>query len=218
VSSELERTLESLLFLSPGSVPAAALADATGAELHEVVTTLDRLREHYDFERRGFVVRELAGGYTLSSHPEAEEAARRLLAKPRTPPLSAAQAETLAIVAYLQPVSRPEIARIRGVSAESAAGTLLERGLIEESGRSQFGAVLYRTTELFLKLFGLQQVGDLPDIAGFDPSPEFEQELRDRLLRAGEARAGVAGVATSAAPDREPGEPDEPDVEDRVFE
>jgi segregation and condensation protein B len=101
-------------------------------------------------------------------------------------------------------VSRPEIARIRGVSAESAAGTLLERGLIEESGRSQFGAVMYRTTELFLKLFGLQQVTDLPDIAGFDPSPEFEQELRDRLLRAGEARAGVAGVATTTAgPDGE---------------
>jgi segregation and condensation protein B len=200
VTSELERTLESLLFLSADPVPAAALADATGAELHEVVTALERLREHYDFERRGFVVRELAGGYTLSSHPEAEEAARRLLAKPRTPPLTAAQAETLAIVAYLQPVSRPEIARIRGVSAESAAGTLLERGLIEESGRSPFGAVMYRTTELFLKLFGLHQVADLPDIAGFDPSPEFEQELRDRLLRAGEARAGVSGVATGAPP------------------
>jgi segregation and condensation protein B len=200
VTSELERTLESLLFLSADPVPATALADATGAELHEVVTALERLREHYDFERRGFVVRELAGGYTLSSHPEAEGAARKLLAKPRTPPLTAAQAETLAIVAYLQPVSRPEIARIRGVSAESAAGTLLERGLIEESGRSPFGAVMYRTTELFLKLFGLHQVADLPDIAGFDPSPEFEQELRDRLLRAGEARAGVSGVATGAPP------------------
>jgi segregation and condensation protein B len=199
MTSELERTLESLLFLSADPVPAPALADATGAELHEVMTALERLREHYEFERRGFVVRELAGGWALSSHPEAEAAARRLLAKPRTPPLTAAQAETLAIVAYLQPVSRPEIARIRGVSAESAAGTLLERGLIEESGRSQFGAVLYRTTDLFLKLFGLHQVADLPALAGFDPSPEFEQELRERLLRAGEARAGVVGV-TGAGP------------------
>jgi segregation and condensation protein B len=194
MTSELERTLESLLFLSADPVSAAALAEATGAELHEVMTALERLREHYEFERRGFVVRELAGGWALSSHPEAEAAARRLLAKPRTPALTAAQAETLAIVAYLQPVSRPEIARIRGVSAESAAGTLLERGLIEESGRSQFGAVLYRTTDLFLKLFGLHQVADLPAIAGFDPSPEFEQELRERLLRAGEARAGMVGV------------------------
>jgi segregation and condensation protein B len=195
MSAELERTVEALLFLSADPVAAPALADAAGAELQEVVTAVERLRRHYEFERRGIQVRELAGGYTLSTHPDAEPAARRLLAKPRTPPLSPAQAETLAIVAYLQPVSRPEIARIRGVSAESAAATLLERGIIEEAGRSQFGAVLYRTTELFLKLFGLNELGELPDIAGFDPPAEFEQELRDRLLRAGEVRAGIAGVA-----------------------
>jgi segregation and condensation protein B len=185
----LERTVESLLFLSSAPVDAAALADATGAELHEVVTAVERLREHYEFERRGLVLRELAGGYALSSHPDAEVAARRLLAKPRTPPLTAAQAETLAIVAYLQPVSRPEIARIRGVNAESAAATLLERGLIEEAGRSQFGAVLYRTTELFLRLFGLRSLAELPDARSFDPSPAVEAELRDRLLKAGEARS-----------------------------
>ena len=92
-------------------------------------------------------------------------------------------------MAYLQPVSRPEIARIRGVASESAVGTLLERGLIEESGRSRFGAVLYRTTELFQKLFGLEALDALPDVARFDPSPEDERELRDRLLKAGEARA-----------------------------
>jgi segregation and condensation protein B len=189
--AELERTVEALLFLSSDPVAPAALADATGSELQEVVAALERLREHYELERRGFVVRELAGGYTLSTHPEVEPAARRLLAKPRTPPLTPAQAETLAIVAYLQPVSRPEIARIRGVSAESAAATLLERGVIEESGRSQFGAVLYRTTELFLKLFGLVSLDELPEVEGFDPSPDIEQELRDKLLRAGEARAGV---------------------------
>jgi segregation and condensation protein B len=189
VSLGLEPTLESLLFLSAEPVPAAALAEATGAELHEVVTALERLREHYEFERRGLVLRQLAGGWSLSSHPEAETAARQLLAKPRTPPLTAAQAETLAIVAYLQPVSRPEIARIRGVGAESAVATLLERGMIEESGRSQFGAVLYRTTELFLRLFGLASLNELPEVTEFDPSPEVETQLRDRLLRAGEARA-----------------------------
>jgi segregation and condensation protein B len=190
VTAELERTIEALLFLSAEPVAPAALADATGAELHEVVTALERLREHYEFERRGILVRELAGGYTLSSHPDAEPAARRLLARPRTPPLSAAQAETLAIVAYLQPVSRPEIARIRGVSAESAAATLLERGVIEEAGRSQFGAVLYRTSDLFLRLFGLNSIDELPETSAFDPSPELEEELRERLLQAGEARAG----------------------------
>jgi len=209
MSDELERTLESLLFLSSEPVSADALAEATGAELHDVVASLERLREHYEFERRGFVVRELAGGYTLTSHPDAEPAARRLLAKPRTPPLTAAQAETLAIVAYLQPVSRPEIARIRGVSAESAAATLLERGVIEEAGRSPFGAVLYRTSALFLKLFGLSEVGELPGIEGFDPSPEFEHELRERLLRAGEARAGLTGITVAARELEAADEPDE---------
>jgi segregation and condensation protein B len=189
MSQELERTLEALLFLSAEPVPAVALAEASGAELHEAVTALERLREYYDFERRGLVLREIGGGWALSTHPDTEPAARRLLARPRTPPLTPAQAETLAIVAYLQPVSRPEIARIRGVNAESAASTLLERGMIEESGRSQFGAVLYRTTDLFLRLFGLSTLDELPDIGAFDPSPELEQELRERLLRAGEARA-----------------------------
>ena len=162
----------------------------------------------------GLVLRELAGGFTLSTHPDLEPAARRLLAKPRTPPLTPAQAETLAIVAYLQPVSRPEIARIRGVSAESAAATLLERGMIEEAGRSQFGAVLYRTTELFLRLFGLTSIEELPDVSQFDPAPEVEQELRQRLLRAGEARAGAGGapITSDAAPDTPDAAPDAPDA------
>jgi len=191
VSLGIEASLEALLFLSPEPVAAEALAEALEAELPDVVTGLERLREHYEFERRGLVLREVGGGWILSTHPDAEPPARRLLAKPRTPPLTPAQAETLAIVAYLQPVSRPEIARIRGVNAESAAATLLERGLIEESGRSQFGAVLYRTTDLFLRLFGLNSVGDLPGVEAFDPSPEVAGELRERLLRAGEARAGA---------------------------
>jgi segregation and condensation protein B len=86
-------------------------------------------------------------------------------------------------------VSRPEITRIRGVSADSATATLLERGVIEEGGRSQFGAVLYRTSALFLKLFGLASLDELPDPAQWDPTPEEEADLRERLLKAGEARA-----------------------------
>ncbi len=183
--------IEALLFLSPEPVTPDRLTEATGAERREVLSALERLREHCELERRGVVVRELAGGFTLSSHPDAEPAARRLFARPRTPPLTPAQAETLAIVAYLQPVSRPEIARIRGVSAESAAATLLERGMVQEAGRSQFGAVLYCTTELFLALFGLRSLDELPDLRTFDPTPELEQELRERLLAAGEARAGA---------------------------
>jgi segregation and condensation protein B len=189
MSIALDGTLEALLFLSSEPVPTDALAEVVETDPQTVAEALEELGARLDRDGRGVVLRQLAGGWTLSSHPEAEDAARRLLARPRTPPLTPAQAETLAIIAYLQPVSRPEIARIRGVNAESAAATLLERGLVEESGRSQFGAVLYRTTDLFLRLFGLQAIGELPPISAFDPSPELEEELRERLLRAGEARA-----------------------------
>jgi segregation and condensation protein B len=185
--SELASIVEALLFLSPEPVGLADLAAACEVDVPEVEAAVGALEA--SLEGRGLLLRRVAGGLALASHPVAEEAARRLLGKPRTPPLTPAQAETLAIVAYLQPVSRPEITRIRGVSADSATATLPERGLIEEGGRSQFGAVLYRTTDLFLTLFGLDAVGDLPDIAAFDPSPEEEGALRDRLLRAGEARA-----------------------------
>jgi segregation and condensation protein B len=186
---ELARTVEALLFLSPEPVSVERLADASEVGEGEVLEALARLREHYAEGWRGVVLREVAGGFTLATDPVAERAARRLLSRPRTPPLTQAQAECLAIVAYLQPVSRPEIARIRGVASESAVGTLLERGLIEESGRSRFGAVLYRTTELFEKLFGLSGLDGLPDPGRFDPSPGEEGELRDRLLKAGEQRA-----------------------------
>ncbi len=187
----LARTLEALLFLSPEPVSARDLAEATGAWEDEILDALRELRD--GLHGHGLGLRELAGGWTLASEPAAEEAARRLLARPRTPALSAAQSETLAIVAYLQPVSRPEVARIRGVGSETAAGALVERGLIEEAGRSQFGAILYRTTPLFLKLFGLTELDELPDPSQWDPSPEDQAELRERLLRAGEARAGSAG-------------------------
>ena len=190
--SELARTMEALLFLSTDPLAVKELVEATGAAPAEVQEALEELVEAYAPGRRGMVLREVGGGFSLASDPAAEDAARRLFSRPRTAALTPAQAETLAIVAYLQPISRPEITRIRGVSADSATSTLLERGLVEESGRSQFGAILYRTTTLFLKLFGLTGVDELPDPARWDPTPEEQADLRDRLLRAGEARAGAS--------------------------
>jgi segregation and condensation protein B len=186
----LARTVQALLFLSADPVPVGDLAAAALAEPEHVEAALAELAGA--LAGHGLVLREVAGGWTMASHPEEEEAARRLLAKPRTPALTPAQSETLAVVAYLQPVSRPEIARIRGVASDSAASALLDRGLIEESGRSHFGAVLYRTTPLFLKLFGLNSPDELPDVGQWDPSPEEESALRDRLLSAGAARSGQA--------------------------
>ena len=188
----LAAQVEALLFLAPEPVSGEELADALQVGEEAVAAALEELEEALD--GRGLVLRRIAGGVALASHPDAEEAARRLLARPRTPALTPAQAETLAIVAYMQPVSRPEVARIRGVASESATSALTERGLIEEAGRSQFGAVLYRTTPLFLKLFGLDSPEQLPDIAQWDPSPEEAAALRDRLLRAGEARGEAAAA------------------------
>lgn len=187
MARDLEAIVEALLFLAPEPVTTVELAEACEAGEAEIDRALDLLGT--SLAGRGVVLREVAGGHTLAAGPLAEEAARRLLAKPKTPPLTQAQAEVLAIVAYLQPVSRPEIARIRGVSSESAVQTLSERGLIEESGRSRFGAVIHRTTPLFERLFGLSGLDALPDPARFDPTPEDESELRERLLKAGEQRA-----------------------------
>jgi segregation and condensation protein B len=171
--SDLARTVEALLFLSPQPVAVADLSMATEATEGQISEAIELLRDDLAEGKRGVVLREVGAGFSLASDPASEEAARRLLSKPRTPPLTQAQAETLAIVAYLQPVSRPEIARIRGVTSESAVQSLAERGLIEESGRSRFGAAIFKTS----------------DPSRFDPSPEDARELRERLLKAGEQRA-----------------------------
>jgi segregation and condensation protein B len=189
-SPELARTVEALLFLSADPLSIPELAEASEVGEGAVRAALALLAEQYAPGLRGIALRELGGGWTLASDPASEEAARRLFSRPRLATLTPAQAETLAIVAYLQPISRPEITRIRGVSADSASATLLERGLIEEAGHSEFGAVQYRTTTQFLKLFGLRDLKELPDVARWDPSPEEQAELRDRLMRAGEARSG----------------------------
>ena len=185
----LARTVEALLFVSPHPVAEEALAEACEVEPEEIEAAIAALEEAFAPGRRGLVLRRVAGGLTLATAPAAEAAARRLLSKPRTPPLTQAQAETLSIVAYLQPVARPEIARIRGVSSESAVNSLAERGLIEEAGRSRFGATIYRTSQLFEKVFGLDGLEALPDPSRFDPTPEDERAIRERLLAAGEQRA-----------------------------
>lgn len=195
----LTGTVEALLFLAPDPLSVPELADAAEVDAPQVLAALAALGQLLGSSERGVRLREVAGGFTLASDPAAEPAARRLFSRPRASTLTAAQAETLAIVAYLQPVSRPEITRIRGVSADSAVGTLLERGLVVDEGRSQFGAVLYRTTTLFLKLFGLRSVDDLPDVGRWDPTPEQQADLRERLMRAGEVRAHAVITAHDQA-------------------
>lgn len=181
--------IEALLFLAPDPLTPQELADAAGVQEAEAVAALGVLAQRHAPGVSGIHLRSLAGGFTFATGPETEDAAKRLFSRPRASALTPAQAETLAIVAYLQPVSRPEVARIRGVSSESAVQTLAERGLIEESGRSRFGATIFKTTELFERQFGLAGLEELPDPSRFDPSPEDEREMRERLLKAGDQRS-----------------------------
>ena len=187
----LPAKLEALLFLSNEPLTVGQMVEACESSESKVEQALTALEEDFAEGKRGLVLRRIGGGFALASAPGADAAAKRLFSKPRTPPLTQAQAECLAIIAYLQPVSRPEIARIRGVSSESALATLLERGLVADAGRSKFGAVIFRTTELFDQLFGLNGLDTLPDVAAFDPSASDEADLRERLLKAGDARSGA---------------------------
>jgi len=186
--SPLARLVAALLFSSPDPVGERELAEALECDPTDLAEALAEVEAQFADETLGIVLRKVAGGYTFATDQESADAVRRLLSKPRTPPLSQAQAECLAITAYLQPVSRPEIARIRGVNSDSAVSTLEERGLIEEKGRSQFGAILYKTAPLFEKLFGLEDLTSLPDFRAFEPSAEDAEELRAKLLKAGEQR------------------------------
>src|SRR5262249_46380254 len=128
-SDGLGATVEALLFLSPDPGRGAELAGAMEVEEGAVAGALEELEKRLAEDGRGIQLRKVAGGYALAAVPQAEDPARRLLAKPRTPPLTQAQAEVLAIVAYLQPVSRPEVARIRGVSSDSAGAPLPRPGV-----------------------------------------------------------------------------------------
>ncbi|HXG76342.1 MAG TPA: SMC-Scp complex subunit ScpB [Gaiellaceae bacterium] len=184
----LARTLEGLLVVASAPLSVAELAEAAADDPQRVETALGLLRERYAEGRCGIVLEEVAGGYAFRASRDAAEACARLFERPVERGLSQAALETLAIVAYLGPCSRPEIARIRGVAADSAVASLLERGLIAEAGRESApgGAVRYRTTPLFERVFGLQSLAALPrldDLAG------DAEGLRERLLEVAAARA-----------------------------
>jgi segregation and condensation protein B len=133
------------------------------------------------------VLEQVAGGYAFRAAREAADACARLVERPVQRGLSQAALETLAIVAYLGPVSRPEIARIRGVAADSAVAGLVERGLIAEAGREDApsGAVRYRTTPLFERVFGLGSLSELPRLDDLGADAE---DLRNRLESIAERR------------------------------
>jgi segregation and condensation protein B len=184
----LARTIEALLVVASSPLSVEELADAADDDAERVETALGLLRERYSERRSGIVLEEVAGGFAFRASREASEACARLFERPVERGLSQAALETLAVVAYLGPCSRPEIARIRGVAADSAVASLVERGLISEAGRESGpgGAVRYRSTPLFERVFGLESIAALPRL---DDLAEDAGELRERLLEVASARA-----------------------------
>jgi segregation and condensation protein B len=185
---QLAKTIEALLVVASAPLTAADLAEAAADDVERVEAALGLVGERYREGRSGVVLEKVAGGWAFRASRDAAEACARLFEKPAQRNLSQASLETLAIVAYLGPCSRPDIARIRGVAADSAVANLLERGLIAEAGRddpSVGGAIKYRTTPLFERIFGLESLSALPRLDDLGGSAD---EIRDRLHAVAEQR------------------------------
>ncbi len=183
---QLARTVEALLVVASQPLPVEELVEATQDDEERIVTALALLSERYREGRSGIVLEHVAGGWAFRASREAGEACSRLFERPVERGLSQAALETLAIVAYLGPCSRPEIARIRGVNVDGVVAGLVERGLVSEAGRDDgLGAIRYRTTPLFERVFGLESLAALPrlDDLGADVT-----EIRARLETVAEKR------------------------------
>jgi segregation and condensation protein B len=183
----LARTLEALLVVASQPLSVDDLTEAAADDAERVEMALGLLGERYHEGRSGIVLEEVAGGWAFRASRAAAEACGRLFERPVERGLSQAALETLAIIAYLGPCSRPEVARWRGVAVDSVVAGLVERGLIAEAGRESGigGAVRYRTTPLFERVFGLESLAALPrleELGGEDG------EIRGRLEALAERR------------------------------
>jgi segregation and condensation protein B len=199
--TELRAILEALLFASDSPLSLSLLVDTTGADPLEAAEALHRLREEYDRDQRGVQLTEMAGGYLLTTRETHAPWIRKLLQGKRKARLSRAALETLAIIVYKQPVTRPEIEAIRGVDSGSALATLLERDLITIRGRSDVVGrpLLYGSTTEFLTYFGLRDLNDLPrpeELKAILQAREAEAETDSIVI---EVEAATA-PATTAAP------------------
>jgi len=171
--------LEALLLMSEEAVPVEVLAEATGAPVPVVEEALDDLVRQYAESGRGFTLRSAGSGWRFSTLPAHHELLSRWVIEGQVNRLTQAGLETLAVIAYLQPVSRTRVSAVRGVSVDTAVRTLISRGLVTEQGQDdQTGAALLRTTDYFLDRIGLASLDDLPPIAPRLPEvAQLEAEL-----------------------------------------
>lgn len=180
---QMRRTLEAILFVADEPIPASDLASLLEVPAAEVENELAGMAREYDEQERGILLRSVAGGWRLSTHPLAAPFLERFVTESRNPRLTQAALETLAIIAYRQPVSRAQIAEIRGVSSESVIRTLISRELIEEVGRDEGpgNAILYGTTTAFLERMGLNSPAELPPLPDFMPDIEAVERMEAGL-------------------------------------
>ena len=175
--------LEALLLVSSDPVSASALAQALGIAPGEAASLLAELKVEYEEANRGFQLREVAGGWRLFTHPAYHDQVEAFVLSWDTQKLSQAALETLAVIAYHQPVTREPVKGIRGVNSDGVISSLVDKGLVREMGRDpQRGqAILYGTTNAFLEKFGLRSTKDLPDLEQFAPDEQARQFIRERL-------------------------------------
>lgn len=175
--------LEALLLVSSDPVSASALGQALGIAPGEAASLLAELKVEYEEANRGFQLREVAGGWRLFTHPAYHDQVEAFVLSWDTQKLSQAALETLAVIAYHQPVTRETVKGIRGVNSDGVISSLVDKGLVREMGRDpQRGqAILYGTTSAFLEKFGLRSTKDLPDLEQFAPDEQARQFIRERL-------------------------------------
>jgi segregation and condensation protein B len=183
MDDEARRAIEAILMVADTPIEPnllAQLLEVTPARIEELC---DSLAAEYEAGGRGFVLVRVAGGYRYQSHPDLAGYLERFVLEGQSARLSAAALETLAIVAYKQPVSRAQVAAIRGVNADGVLRTLLQRGYVAEVARDPGPgqAVLYGTTTVFLERLGLDRIEDLPPLADFVPGPEIMDALEQTL-------------------------------------
>ena len=181
--AELMSAAEAMLFVSDEPASSAKLATMIGVAPGKMDEALALLAAEYQDENRGIQLREVAGGWRFFTHPAHHELIEKYIVSWDTRKLSQAALETLAIIAYHQPVTRANVNAVRGVNSEGVVSSLVEKGLVREMGRDSApgNAILYGTTRTFLERFGLKSVQDLPPLEDFAPDDESREYIRDRL-------------------------------------
>jgi segregation and condensation protein B len=179
----LRSIVEALLFISDQPLTIERLSDVTEVAPEEVKQVLEELANEYKRGDRGFQIREVAGGYRMFSHPAYARYIEKLILSYDHRRLSQAALETLSIVAYKQPVTKADIAAVRGVNSEGVVNTLVNRGLVKEAGKQDAPGlpILYATTDRFLESFGLRSVSELPSLDEFIPDDDVRKQIADNL-------------------------------------